>query len=120
MVTAHYQHTDNEWHPNTGATHHLTNDVDNIHLQHGDYGSPNHIQVANGACLKIVQSGTSTISSFSKSFVLNQNFLVLDIQKNLLSVQRFYLDNNVFFLISCFFFPCEGLLGEHPVSRTTQ
>ena len=32
MVTAHYQHTDNEWHPNTGATHHLTNDVDNIHL----------------------------------------------------------------------------------------
>ena len=97
MVVVHYQHTNNEWHPDIGATHHLTNDVNNIHLQHEDYGSPDHIQVVNDAGMKIVQSGTSTISSFSKSFVLNQNFLVLDIQKNLLSVQRFYLDNNVFF-----------------------
>ena len=43
MVTAHYQHTNNEWHPDIGATHHLTNDVNNIHLQHEDYGSPDHI-----------------------------------------------------------------------------
>ena len=112
MVTAHYQHTDNEWHPNTGATHHLTNDVDNIHLQHGDYGSPNHIQVANGACLKIVQSGTSILSSSSNSFVLNQILLVPDIKKNLLSVQRFCLDNNVFFEFHASFFLVKDYLGN--------
>ncbi|KAA8548737.1 hypothetical protein F0562_000421 [Nyssa sinensis] len=49
MVAVNYQHPDNEWHPDTGATHHLTNDVNNIHLQNGDYDSEDHIQVANGA-----------------------------------------------------------------------
>ena len=97
MVAAHYQYTDNEWHPDTGATLHLTNDVNNIHLQHEDYGSPDHIQVGNGAGLKIVQSGPSNLFSSSKSFVLNQILFVLDIQKNLLSIQCFCLDNNVFF-----------------------
>ena len=74
MVVAHHQHTDNEWHHDTGATHYLTNDVNNIHLQNEDYGSQYHIQVANGAGLKIVQSGTSTLSSPPKSFVLQSNF----------------------------------------------
>ncbi|KAL6325982.1 hypothetical protein AAG906_038474 [Vitis piasezkii] len=92
MVVAHYQHTDNEWHPDIGATHHLTNDVNNIHLQNEDYGSQVHIQVANGIGLKIVQSGTPTLSSPSKSF------------KNLLSVQHFFLDNNVFFEFHIYFF----------------
>ena len=74
MVVAHYQHTDNEWHVDIGATHHLTNDVNNIHLQNEDYGNQYLIQVANSAGLKIVQSGTSTLSSPSKSFVLQSNF----------------------------------------------
>lgn len=79
MVAAHYQHTDNEWHPDTRATHHLTNDVNNIHLPNEDYGHQDHIQVANSVGLKIIQSGTSTLSSPSKSFVLNQILLVPDI-----------------------------------------
>ncbi|RVW14433.1 hypothetical protein CK203_090772 [Vitis vinifera] len=67
-----------------GATLHLTNDVNNIHLQHEDYGSPDHIQVGNGA----------------------------DIQKNLLSIQCFCLDNNVFFEHASFFL-VKDYLGNH-------
>lgn len=86
--------------------------MNNIHLQNEDYGSQDHIQVANGAGLKIVQSGTSTLSSPSKSFVLNQILLVPDIQKNLLSVQRFCLDNNVFFEFHASFFLVKDYLGN--------
>ncbi|XP_042972801.1 uncharacterized protein LOC122304607 [Carya illinoinensis] len=96
----------------TRATHHLTNDVDNIYLQNEDYGSQDHIQVTNGEGLKIVQSGTSTLSSPSKCFVLNQILLVLDIQKNLLYVQHFCLDNNVFFEFHAPFFLVKDYLGN--------
>ena len=86
MVVEQYLHTDNEWHLDTGVTHHLTNDANNIHFQNEDYGSQDHIKGANDVGLKIVQSGTSTLSSPSKSFVLHQVLLVMDIQKNLLSI----------------------------------
>lgn len=68
--------------------------------------------MANGAGLKIVQSGTSTLSSTSKSFVLNQILLIPDIQKNLLSVQHFCLDNNVFFEFRASFFLVKDYLGN--------
>ena len=84
MVTAHYYPTDNEWHPDTRATHHLTNNMNNIHQPNEDDDSQDHIQMANGASLKIIQSGTSTLSSPSKSFVLNQILFVPKIQKILL------------------------------------
>lgn len=100
MLPTNYQHTNKEWHPNTGATHHLINDMNNIHVQKQGYDGQDHIQVANGAGLKIMQRGTS-ISSPSKSF---QILLATDIQKNLLFVQRFCLDNNVFFEFHASFF----------------
>jgi hypothetical protein len=73
LLAAHYLQPDKELHPDTGATHHLTNDMNNIHVPHAGHDTQDHVQVANGAGLKIVRSGTSTISSPSKSFVLNQN-----------------------------------------------
>ena len=68
--------------------------------------------MANGACLKITQSGTSTLSSPSKSFVLNQILLVPDIKKNLLSVHCFCQDNNVFFEFHASFFLVKDYLGN--------
>jgi hypothetical protein len=82
LLAAHYLQPDKEWHPDTGATHHLTNDMNNIHVPHTGHDTQDHVQVANGAGLKIVRSGTSTIYSPSKSFILNQILLVPDIKKN--------------------------------------
>ena len=69
--------------------------------------------MGNGAGLKIVQSGTSNLFSSSKSFVLNQILFVLDIQKNLLSIQCFCLNNNVFFEFHASFFLVKDYLGNH-------
>jgi len=81
FLAARHHHAAHEWHLDTGATHHLTNDLNNIHLQNEDYDGYDHIQVANGAGLKITQSGTSTLSSPSKLFVLNQILLVPELKK---------------------------------------
>jgi len=72
IIVARYHTTDNEWHLDTRATHHLTNNANNIHLLNEDDNSQDHIQVANGAGLKIIHSCTSTFSSPSKSFMLKQ------------------------------------------------
>ena len=101
-----------EWHPDTGATHHLTNEMSNIQLTQEDYTGHDQIQVANGAGLKITRSGKSTMSSPSKSFILNQILLVPEITKNLLSVHRFCRDNNVFFEFHDFFFLVKDYLGN--------
>jgi histone deacetylase 1/2 len=112
MVVARYHTADNEWHPNTRATHHLTNNANNIHMFNDDDNSQDHIQVANGAGLDILHSGSSTFSSPSKSFLLKQILCVPEINKNLLSVHRFYLDNNVFFEFHASFFLMKDYLGN--------
>jgi hypothetical protein len=49
FLSAQHPHAAHEWHPDTRATHHLINDLNNIHLQNEDYNGHDHIQVANGA-----------------------------------------------------------------------
>ncbi|XP_035546145.1 uncharacterized protein LOC118348484 [Juglans regia] len=66
--------------PTTGATHHLTNDMNNIHVQNEGYDC-------------------KTVSRW------------LMVQKNLLSVQHFCLDNNVFFEFFAFFFVVKDYSG---------
>ena len=43
MVDAYNDTTDNEWHHDIRATHHLTNNVNNIHLLNEDDNSHDHI-----------------------------------------------------------------------------
>jgi hypothetical protein len=88
---------DTVWHPVTSATHHLTNNLINLNLRHDDYDGTEHIQVGNGAGLRITKTSSSILSSSSKSFVLQKQLLVPDITKNLLSVHQFCKDNNVYF-----------------------
>jgi len=76
MIAANYQHADKEWHHDTRAIHHLTNDMNNIYLYNKNYDYQDHIQVDKGAVLKITHNDISSISSPSKSFILDQVLLV--------------------------------------------
>ncbi|KAF5445394.1 hypothetical protein F2P56_034445 [Juglans regia] len=38
-----------DWHPDTGATHHLTNDLANLNLRSEDYNGTDQIHIGNGA-----------------------------------------------------------------------
>jgi len=86
-----------DWHPDTGATHHLTNNMANLNLRSEDFTGSDQILVGNGAGLQISQIGSSILTPSKTPFVLKQLLLVPEIQKNLIYVQQFCSDNLVFF-----------------------
>jgi hypothetical protein len=89
------------WDPDTGATHHITN-LNNLNLHSKAYDGHDEIQVGNGTRLAIKNTG---ISKLSPNFILRSILHVPQITKNLLSIQKFTFDNNVYveFHPSCFF-----------------
>ena len=86
-----------DWHPDTGATHRLTNNMANLNLRSEDYTGSDQVLVGNGAGLQISQIGPSILTPSKTPFVLKQLLLVPEIQKNLISVQQFCHDNLVCF-----------------------
>ena len=101
-----------DWHPDTGATHHLTNNMDNLNLQSEDYTGSDHVLVGNGAGLQISHVGSSIFTPSKTPFVLKQLLLVPEIQKNLISVQQFCNDNLVFFEFHDQFFLIKDYSGK--------
>ena len=85
---------DINWYPDTGATHHITSDLNNLNLHSESYDGPDQIQVGNGTHLAIKNIGASKLSP--SNFILRNILHVPQITKNLLSVQKFTHDNNVF------------------------
>jgi len=96
------QPRDLNWYPDTGATHHITSDLNNLNLHSEAYDGHDEIQVGNGTRLVIKNTGISTLSP---NFILRSVLHVPQITKNLLSIQKFTSDNNVYveFYPSCFF-----------------
>ncbi|KAH0657481.1 hypothetical protein KY289_026229 [Solanum tuberosum] len=84
------------WYPDSGASHHITPDLENLHHVE-DYNGMDQVQVGNGQGLPIHHTGNSTLSLPSKSLALTNILHVPSITKRLLSVQRFARDNGVFF-----------------------
>jgi hypothetical protein len=101
--------------PRHGATHHITSDLNNLNLHSEAYDGPDQIQVGNGTRLAIKHTGNSKLSP---NFILRNVLHVPKITKNLLSVQKFTYDNNVYmeFHPSCFFVK-DRMTGSHPPPR---
>ncbi|RVW87716.1 Retrovirus-related Pol polyprotein from transposon TNT 1-94 [Vitis vinifera] len=98
---------DNNWYPDSGATHHLTPNLNNL-LTKSQFPSSDEVFVGNGKSLPIHHIGHTSFSSLfipSKILALKQLLHVPEITKNLLSVSKFAADNHVFFEFhptSCF------------------
>ena len=87
MVASHDLNADNNWYLDSGATHHLTNNFDNLSTGF-KYGRGNQVYAANDSCLSILHYGSSIFPSFNldKKFVLKNLFHVPSTTKNLISV----------------------------------
>lgn len=82
------------WYPDTGATSHITVIPENIqHLR--AFNGNNYIFTADGSPLLISQSGRSIFKSENRSFILKDLLLVPTVTRNLLSVNKFCIDNDV-------------------------
>lgn len=91
------------WLPDTGSSHHVTPDISTFENYDTYYGNDN-IHVGNGTGLPILHIGSSKLYAPTKSFSLTNILHVPKIKQNLLSVQNFCQDNNVYFEIHTSFF----------------
>jgi hypothetical protein len=86
-----------QWYLDTGSTNHLTNDLSNLNVCADDYLGTVQIRVGNGQGLQILHTGLATLPSPKRIFQLPSLLHVLAIQKNLISINQFTRDNNLFF-----------------------
>jgi hypothetical protein len=92
------------WFHDTGTTHHMTNELSNLNLHLKEYTGIDQLQVGNGQGLRIHHSGIANLSSPHHNFHLSSLLHVPEITKNLLSVNKFTKDNNVFIEFHPIFF----------------
>ncbi|KAL5767379.1 hypothetical protein ACOSQ2_014162 [Xanthoceras sorbifolium] len=88
---------DPTWYADSGATNHVTSDLNNLSLS-SKYKGTDKLTLGNGNQLSILNVGKSTCLSHSnpvKHTALNQMLHVPSISKNLLSVSRLTKDNNL-------------------------
>ncbi|GJV44035.1 putative RNA-directed DNA polymerase [Tanacetum coccineum] len=84
------------WHSDTGANSHVTPDLEAMDNSEAYYGD-DALHVGNGKGLPILHIGSSKVYSPQKTFSLKNILHVPEISHNLLSVQKFCHDNDVFF-----------------------
>lgn len=88
------------WILDSGATHHLTSDLQNLSLHHAYHGGE-EVAIADGSSLPITHTGSTSFSTHTKPLLLNNILCVPTVSKNLVSVHRLCNANNV----SVEFFP---------------
>ncbi|CAA7035663.1 unnamed protein product [Microthlaspi erraticum] len=88
------------WLLDSGATHHLTTDLNNLSL-HQPYHGGEEVTIADGSALHISHTGSSKLLTPSRSLALKDVLCVPDLKKNLISVYRLCNANSV----SVEFFP---------------
>jgi len=87
---------DTNWYTDTGATDHITSDLDRLALREQYHGGET-VQVGNGAGLQIMHIGSCSLNTATRPLDLHNVLHVPDISKHLLSVHKLSRDNNVFF-----------------------
>jgi hypothetical protein len=96
VATTHSYKADSNWYSDTGATDHITSDLDRLAVREC-YNGSDQVQVGNGAGLRILHTGHSLINTATRPLVLRNILHVPNIFKHLLSVHKFSHDNDVFF-----------------------
>jgi hypothetical protein len=101
------------WLPDTGCNGHAAMDQQSLAESEPYYGKDS-LYVGDGKCLPILHIGSTKIHSPLKTFTLSNVLHVPQLKRNLLSVQKFCQDNDVFFEFHSTFFA-----GKDKFTRTT-
>ena len=86
---------DTNWYLDTGATDHLTGELDKLTVRE-KYKGNDQIHAANGAGMEIKHIGHSVVSTPSRNLYLNNILHVPRVTKNLISAHRLAMDNFAF------------------------
>lgn len=93
------------WVFDTGASHDVTSNLDNMHI-HSEYEGPEEVQIGNGTGLKISHVGSTTLYTPSTNFQLQDVLCVPHAKHNLISVSKFCKSNNTYLEFHPTFFLC--------------
>jgi len=86
---------DTNWHVGSGATDHISNELDKLSVR-GTYQGGDQVHTANGSGMAIDHVGHSILHTLVRSIKLNNIFHVPHASKDLLSVRRLARDNHAF------------------------
>jgi hypothetical protein len=95
VATTHSYKVDSNRYSDTGATDHITSDLDCLGVRER-YNGSDQVQVGNGVGLRILHSGHSLINA-THPLVLRNILHVPNIFMHLLSVHKFSRDNDCIF-----------------------
>lgn len=85
----------------------MTSDLNNL-SSFNEYGGPDEITLGDGSGLTITHIGSSTLHTNTKSFALNNVLHAHALNKNLISVSKFFKTNDV----SLEFFPMHFMVKD--------
>jgi hypothetical protein len=87
------------WYADSGANAHITANVANLTTLQ-PYDDLETVQVGNGSCLIIKNTGFSSLHTDHTSFQLNKVFHCPQATTNLLSINQLCLDNDCYFILT--------------------
>ncbi|RVW60941.1 Retrovirus-related Pol polyprotein from transposon RE1 [Vitis vinifera] len=93
VASASYSPADESWYLDSGASHHLTQNLGNL-TNTSPYTGTDRVTIGNGKHLSISNIGSKQLHSHTHSFQLKKVFHVPFISANLISVAKFCSDNN--------------------------
>lgn len=88
------QYSGNPWLMTSGATHHMTSDLNTLAL-HQPYNGGDDVVIADGSSLSITHTGSLSLPSSSRPLNLNHVLCVPSIHRNLISVYHLCNTNKV-------------------------
>ncbi|KAI4345931.1 hypothetical protein L6164_013016 [Bauhinia variegata] len=92
-ITSTHSPPNNNWLVDSGASHHVTNDLQNL-AHHYPYNGTEELVVGDGTGLPITHSGSLLLpSSYTSSFKLQNVLCAPQISKNIISVSKFTSQN---------------------------
>jgi hypothetical protein len=86
---------DMAWYSDTGATDHITGELDKLAV-HEKYNGQEQIHTTNGGGMQIIHVGNSTLRTPSRDLFLKDVLHVPSSKNNLVIVHHFTRDNHVF------------------------
>jgi hypothetical protein len=96
-----------EWYTNTGATDHITSELDKLTTRE-KYDGTDQVHAVNGSGMPIAHIGQSIIHARNQDLILKNVLHVPVASKNLVLVHKFTYDNAVFFEFHPWYFSLNG------------
>lgn len=115
-VTASSYGVDTNWYIDSGATDHITSELDKLTVK-DKYAGNDQVHTASGSGMDINHVGRTIIHTPTHKLYLNNVLHVSDTKKNLISAYRLMLDNHAFIELHPSFFLIKDQATKMPLLR---